>query len=167
MSADKLAFKNNSFDAVIMMEVLEHVIDDEKTIAEINRVLKPGGKFIVTTPNKLFPFETHGLRIGNKIYGSSGFGFPFIPWLPEFSRRYVANAKVYTPHGLKNILLRNGFIICDINFIGHSLDVLTNKFPRFRLITKNIIDIFNKIEKIPLIKNSLTTIIILAKKVEK
>ena len=97
-----------------------------KTIAEINRVLKPGGKFIVTTPNKLFPFETHGLRIGNKIYGSSGFGFPFIPWLPEFSRRYVANAKVYTPHGLKNILLRNGFIICDINFIGHSLDVLTN-----------------------------------------
>lgn len=166
MSADKLLFENDSFDAVIMIEVLEHVIDDEKTIAEINRVLKSNGKFIVTAPNKLFPFETHGLRIGNKIYGSSGFGFPLVPWLPEFLRKHIVNAKVYTPYGLKNLLKRNGFFIYKTNFIGPSLDVLSIKFPRFRFITQSIINLYNIVEDVPLINNSLTTIVIMAKKVE-
>lgn len=40
-----------SFDAVIAVEVLEHVLEDEKFISEVARVLVPGGKFIMTTPN--------------------------------------------------------------------------------------------------------------------
>jgi len=40
-----------SFDAVISVEVLEHVLEDEKFVSEVSRVLVPGGKFIMTTPN--------------------------------------------------------------------------------------------------------------------
>jgi len=40
-----------SFDAVIAVEVLEHVLEDEKFVSEVSRVLVPGGKFIMTTPN--------------------------------------------------------------------------------------------------------------------
>ncbi len=40
-----------SFDAVVCTEVLEHLWAPEKTLAEIRRVLKPGGTFIVTVPN--------------------------------------------------------------------------------------------------------------------
>lgn len=41
-----------SFDYVVSFQVIEHIEDDGKYVSEIHRVLKPGGKFIVTTPNK-------------------------------------------------------------------------------------------------------------------
>jgi SAM-dependent methyltransferase len=40
-----------SFDLVVSVEVLEHVEEDEKFVREVCRVLKPGGRFIMTTPN--------------------------------------------------------------------------------------------------------------------
>lgn len=43
---------DNSFDFVISFQVIEHIIKDGDYVKEIHRVLKPGGKFIVTTPNK-------------------------------------------------------------------------------------------------------------------
>jgi len=42
---------SNSFDLVVSVEVLEHVEEDERFVAEVRRVLKPGGRFIMTTPN--------------------------------------------------------------------------------------------------------------------
>ena len=47
-AAEFLPFDNCTFDNVIMIEVLEHVNDDKKTIREIFRVLKPGGNLIIT-----------------------------------------------------------------------------------------------------------------------
>jgi ubiquinone/menaquinone biosynthesis C-methylase UbiE len=43
---------DNSFDFVVSFQVIEHIEDDKKFVQEIYRVLKNGGKFIVTTPNK-------------------------------------------------------------------------------------------------------------------
>jgi SAM-dependent methyltransferase len=44
-------FADNSFDVVISFQVIEHIKDDKTFVKEISRVLKPGGKFICTTPN--------------------------------------------------------------------------------------------------------------------
>lgn len=46
-----LAFEACSFDFVISFQVIEHVRQDIDLIREVKRVLRPGGKFIVTTPN--------------------------------------------------------------------------------------------------------------------
>ena len=46
-----LAFAANSFDFVISFQVIEHIKQDVELVREVKRVLKPGGKFIVTTPN--------------------------------------------------------------------------------------------------------------------
>ena len=56
-SAEALPFASASFDAVLMLDVLEHVGDDRRSIDEIVRVLRPGGHLILSTPHKgLFAF---------------------------------------------------------------------------------------------------------------
>ena len=48
--ATKLPFPDATFDRVITSEVLEHIQDDVSAIAEMVRVLKPGGTFAGTVP---------------------------------------------------------------------------------------------------------------------
>jgi len=42
---------DNSFDTIITFQVIEHIKDDSLFLKEIHRVLKPGGKAYITTPN--------------------------------------------------------------------------------------------------------------------
>ncbi len=44
-------FDDNSFDVVVSFQVIEHIKDDIQYLKEINRVLKPGGIALITTPN--------------------------------------------------------------------------------------------------------------------
>lgn len=48
-----LNFPSSSFDYVISFQVIEHIRQDRELIREVHRVLRPGGHFIVTTPNRL------------------------------------------------------------------------------------------------------------------
>lgn len=54
-NAEKLPFADNSFDRIIVSEVLEHVSDDRKALAEIHRVLKPAGIAMISVPNANYP----------------------------------------------------------------------------------------------------------------
>ncbi len=46
-----LPFADGSFDCVITFQVIEHIDDDARFVREICRVLRPGGRLVVTTPN--------------------------------------------------------------------------------------------------------------------
>ena len=50
--AERLPFDDATFDAVVCVDVLEHVESPQQTIAEISRVLKPGGQFCFDTINR-------------------------------------------------------------------------------------------------------------------
>jgi len=52
----QLPYADNTFDAVILSEVLEHLDDDYAGLVEANRVLKPGGIVAITVPNADYPF---------------------------------------------------------------------------------------------------------------
>lgn len=54
--ATKLPFEHNTFDAVTMFDLLEHVSDDKAAIVEAFRVLKPGGYLLLSTPNENWRF---------------------------------------------------------------------------------------------------------------
>ena len=47
----KLPFAENSFDAAIFLNVIEHLEDPRPMVRELTRVLKPGGRLLVTTEN--------------------------------------------------------------------------------------------------------------------
>ena len=47
----KLPFENEFFDVVIAGEIIEHIYDTDFFLAEIRRLLKPGGKLLISTPN--------------------------------------------------------------------------------------------------------------------
>jgi ubiquinone/menaquinone biosynthesis C-methylase UbiE len=48
---DRLPFDDNSMDVVTMLAVLEHIEAEEAVLKEIHRVLKPGGKLVLTVPS--------------------------------------------------------------------------------------------------------------------
>lgn len=68
-----LPFADGSFDLVTSFQVIEHVLDPAPYLREIARVLRPGGTFVLTTPNaatRLDPGMT--------------------PWNPFHVREYLA-----------------------------------------------------------------------------
>ena len=97
--SEALPFPDNSFDAVLLHEVIEHVADDRQTIREAHRVCKRGGCVIVFAPNRLYPFETHGAYFGKRyVFGN----IPLIGWLPGFLRaKFAPHVRAYTARDLR------------------------------------------------------------------
>ena len=52
-----LCFADNSFDIVLASESIEHTVDPKKALAELYRVVRPGGALVVTVPNQLWHFS--------------------------------------------------------------------------------------------------------------
>jgi SAM-dependent methyltransferase len=56
-TVEKIAAQNETYDAVVAMGLVEYVVDDVKAIQEINRVLRRGGRLIVSLPNWWSPLR--------------------------------------------------------------------------------------------------------------
>jgi ubiquinone/menaquinone biosynthesis C-methylase UbiE len=54
--AHALPFEDGSFDKVLATEVLEHLADDQRALAELHRVLRPGGVLAISVPHARYPF---------------------------------------------------------------------------------------------------------------
>ncbi|MHB8619844.1 MAG: class I SAM-dependent methyltransferase [Chloroflexota bacterium] len=50
--AETLPFPDQSFDAVVLLEVLEHVGDEAAVLAEVRRILRPGGELVLSVPHR-------------------------------------------------------------------------------------------------------------------
>lgn len=51
MTVPPIGFEGGSFDYVVSFQVIEHIEQDIDFVREVARLLRPGGRFIVTTPN--------------------------------------------------------------------------------------------------------------------
>jgi SAM-dependent methyltransferase len=59
-----IPYGDATFDVVVCGEVLEHVVDTDNLLAEIHRVLAPGGRLILTTPNLAYAVNRLLLLLG-------------------------------------------------------------------------------------------------------
>lgn len=75
---------DSSFDVVVMLEIIEHVVAVEQLLKEVHRVLKPGGSLILSTPN--FAYWPNRLRIlFGKLSHDEGYHYRF--FTPSVLRR--------------------------------------------------------------------------------
>jgi 2-polyprenyl-6-hydroxyphenyl methylase/3-demethylubiquinone-9 3-methyltransferase len=49
-----LPFDNADFDYVVCTEVIEHIVEPQRALRELARVLRPGGMLVITTPNRVW-----------------------------------------------------------------------------------------------------------------
>nr|MBC7245415.1 class I SAM-dependent methyltransferase [Chloroflexota bacterium] len=101
--AEELPFPDAYFDVVLLHEVLEHVTDDRQAVREAYRVTKVSGRIVIFAPNRLYPFETHG------VYWRGGYHFgniPLVNYLPLCLRnRLCPHVRTYTVRSLKRLFV--------------------------------------------------------------
>ena len=102
MEGGIIPFENASFDLIVNNQVMEHVEDLDVVLAEIKRVLKPGGIVINLFPHKGVWREGHC-------------GVPFLHWFPKGSR-----ARVYYAAALRS--LGAGYHKRDVGIVRWSED---------------------------------------------
>ena len=98
---EDLPYPDGHFDLVFSNEVIEHVEDDRRTVAEMVRVTRPGGAIVAFAPNRLYPFETHGAYFGKRyVFGN----IPLVNWLPDPLRdRFAPHVRAYTTRGIRGL----------------------------------------------------------------
>jgi SAM-dependent methyltransferase len=147
---------DDTFDAVLLNEVLEHVPDQDQALREIYRVLRPGGLLFLFSPNRFHPFETHGF-VSKKTGQGTGvlktFLLPYLPvgvlspWLAPWARNYW-------PGELRTIVRGHGFKILRRGFVWQTLENSSGgQLPRHlgRLVPL-MREAFKIAERIPLVK---------------
>jgi SAM-dependent methyltransferase len=102
-----LPLSSQVFDAVIIKEVIEHLVDTDQVLAEARRVLVPGGFLVVTTPNLAAWFNRILLVMGVQpvfsevslkgIYGRPG-------------SEPVGHLRLFTKRALVELLAAHGFV---------------------------------------------------------
>jgi ubiquinone/menaquinone biosynthesis C-methylase UbiE len=112
--AEEMPFADESFDAVLLNEVLEHVEDERRTLREIQRVLVPGGYLFLLSPNRWFPFEGHGAVVGGFVLN---FPIPLLPWLPSSLTEPVMRARNWWPGELRSLVEEAGFEVATVDFV--------------------------------------------------
>lgn len=136
-SADQLPFDSDCFDFILATDVIEHVDDDSLAMREMHRVLKKGGKLILTVPCYRFLWglqdevshhkrrytmqEVLALVKESKLEATEQFHFNFILLLPilvartylKFFRHGLASENQINSPGINKIL--TGLFSWDVN----------------------------------------------------
>ncbi|ABX03769.1 class I SAM-dependent methyltransferase [Herpetosiphon sp.] len=74
-----MPFANNSFDKILLSEVLEHIPDQQAALHELRRILKPGGILAISVPHANYPLwwdpaSWIWTRLGGKPFTHTKFG---------------------------------------------------------------------------------------------
>jgi SAM-dependent methyltransferase len=127
-AAEAIPYPDATFDLVLSHEVIEHVRDDRAALAEMVRVLRPGGRAVIFCPNRWYPFETHGhYWRGRYHFGNT----PLINYLPDCLRNRLApHVRAYSRRGLLRLLEGLPVRVVHHTRIMGAYDNIVARFPR-------------------------------------
>ena len=125
---EAVEFADDRFDIALVNEVLEHVPRDDQGIREVHRILKPGGVAVIFSPNRLYPFETHGvsLRSGAKVPHYT----PFVSYVPVRLGLFQYWARNYWPWELRALVRAGGFSIERCGYVWQTFENISGHQPR-------------------------------------
>jgi len=136
-AGEHLPFADGTFDLILSHEVLEHVADDRKAVAEVTRILRPGGRAVLFVPNRGYPFETHGIYWrGRYRFGN----IPLVNYLPRRWRdRLAPHVRVYSRLDLERLL--SGLPLASIQrtVIFGAYDNLIARWPRLGALLRTVL----------------------------
>jgi SAM-dependent methyltransferase len=118
-SAEALPLPDVSFDGVLFLDVLEHVVDESAVIREIRRVLKPGGTLILSVPHRGLLGWLDSLNVYARLVQATSYGlFP----------QEIAQTGIHRHYSLKEVqtLLGPEFRTQRIIYSGLGLAELVN-----------------------------------------
>jgi len=155
-AGEALPLQDASMDVIVLNEVIEHVQDDRQTVREIARVLRPGGTCILYAPNRLYPFETHGIYLrGRYIFGN----IPFVNWLPTVLRdRLVPHARAYRHGDWRRLIEGTDLRIVDHTYVYPGFD---NIHHRSALLARIVRGFCYRAELTPLRRFGLSHLVVL------
>jgi len=151
---EQLEFPDDSFDLALLNEVLEHVPDETQALTEIRRILRPGGVVLILSPNRLYPFETHGVtlrRSGRQIPPY----VPFIPYVPLRLGRLFFDywARNYWPGEIAALASAAGFEISGTDFLWQTFENISGKQPGLIAVLRPILRIVADVaERLPVVR---------------
>ncbi len=124
--AKHLPFKDSYFDFVFAGEIIEHLLDTRFFLSEINRVLKPEGYLILTTPNLARPDERLKLLFGKSPRQVS----PLHPYLYLHIRPFTFDSlkKSLESCGFKKISFNTD--VFTVEFFGKKVTIYSRFFAR-------------------------------------
>ena len=103
--ASALPWAANTFDAIILSELLEHVADDVAVLRECLRVLQPGGVIAITVPHANYPFAWDPINKSlEQLFGTRIRRGPL-------AGIWANHLRLYTPTQLRERVLHAGFQI--------------------------------------------------------
>ena len=140
-----LPLPSSSFDLILSHEVIEHVQDDRAAITEMIRALKPGGRAVIFSPNRGYPFETHGIYKNGKYHFGNKL---FVNYLPRVWRDKLApHVRVYSKRDMQNL-----FEGLPVKFIERTIvfGAYDNIIARFGVFGKVLRTILQVLERTPL-----------------
>jgi len=128
--AEKIPFPNNSFDVVVIMDVLEHVPNPEKVIAEVNRVLKHDGIF-----HFFVPCEGQQFTLDRFLKKTNFLGFG------NFTKVHFGHIQYFSQSDIKK-LASPYFLELSITYSSHWISQMLNFFTLY--LPKKLIPLFGE-----------------------
>ena len=155
---EDLPFQDESFDIVLLHEVLEHVEDDQQTVREAYRVTKIGGSIVIYVPNRLYPFETHGFYWGKRYIFKL---VPFVNYLPNRWRRiFVPHVRAYLGNDIKRLFEGLSISVVVHTYVYPGFDGIASRRPRLAAFLRRV---FYGLERTPLRVFGLSHLLVVRK----
>ena len=107
-AAERLPYPEASFDLIVCLTTIEHVADVGATIAEMARVLAPGGLALLEAPNYLWPVEPHLGILVPPLAPKPVMRMCAVLQGQGRHRAYVDHLKLVHPSLLERLFRRNG-----------------------------------------------------------